>query len=173
MKTVCSLKNISKTIVKAESLSLVGAEIFRVPVLRRSGGSILRDKHILPHPIKYANPQRYASDGKFLYSPDWTRSPTYNSDFIDAVVVAVSAVEVSLSMQYSFDFIADCKLQADATIGCAVPTVKKAVKTYFRQMVKNYESQNLAVSGYEKENLKAAKQLDALHEMKFQVFGCL
>jgi hypothetical protein len=56
---------------------------------------MFREKHTLPHPIKRGQPQRYTINGELLYSPDWSRSPTYNADFIDAVVIAVSAVDVS------------------------------------------------------------------------------
>jgi hypothetical protein len=39
--------------------------------------------------------------------------------------------------------------------------------TYFRQMMKNYQSQNKLVDN--KENLLLAKQLDVLHQKQFQV----
>jgi hypothetical protein len=85
--------HIWKAIVKAESLALVGAETFKVPTIHWKGKPSFSEKHILPHPLRRDEPLRYTVDGKALHSPDWTRSATYNADFIDAVVVAVSTVK--------------------------------------------------------------------------------
>jgi hypothetical protein len=53
-------------------------------------------------------------------------------------------------------------IQADSVIGCSAVTIRQAAMTYFRQMMKNYRSQN-------KENLLAAKRLDVLHRERFEV----
>lgn len=99
-----------KTIVKAKSLSLVGAKTFRVPAVHRNGSPTFRVKHTLPDPIKYGDLPRYGFNGMLYYSPDWSRGPLHNADFIDAVVIAVSAVNVSLSEQCFIYYLADGRL---------------------------------------------------------------
>jgi hypothetical protein len=82
--------------VKTESLALVGAEMFKVPTIHWKGKPSFSEKHMLPHPLRRGQSPRYAVNGELLHSPDWNRSATYNADFIDAVIVAVSTVKVCL-----------------------------------------------------------------------------
>jgi hypothetical protein len=96
--------------VKAESLSLVGAHVFRVSAVHSNGSPTSREKHTLPHPIKFGDPQRYTVDGKLLHSPDWNRSPSHNGNFIDAVVASVSVINVSSSKKFGTFCAADTEL---------------------------------------------------------------
>ena len=89
--TPCWLLIFLKTIVKAESLSLVGAEFF-CAAIHQNGSATFHDKHTLPHPTKHGQLQQCTIDSQLLYSPDWAWSPTYNADFIDTVVIVVGAV---------------------------------------------------------------------------------
>jgi hypothetical protein len=139
-----------------------------VPAQHWNGSPSFREKHVLPHPIKHGEPPRRTEDGILLHSPDWTRSPTYNADFIDAVVVAVSSVDVSLTMQHLTHLTTEHFIQANATNSCTVSTIKTAATTYFRQMAKNYRVQE-GLPRREKENKMVAKTLDLIHDKKFQV----
>ncbi|KIM75853.1 hypothetical protein PILCRDRAFT_13229 [Piloderma croceum F 1598] len=138
-----------QTIVKAESLSLISAQFFRVPIIHQNGKHSFRGKHTLPDPVEHGQPWRRAVNGQPYYSPDWARSPSYNADFIDAVAVAVGTVH------------------ADATAGCPYKTIRKAATTYFRQMARNYRAQNSQASST-KENMQAARHLDVIHAQEFQ-----
>jgi hypothetical protein len=63
-------------------------------------------------------------------------------------------------------------MQADATIGCSISTIKDAATIYFRQMAKNYKVQNnIAHPQSGKENIEAARLLEAIQEKKFLVIG--
>jgi hypothetical protein len=85
---------VMQTIVKAESLSLVGAEFFKVETSRVNGTTQSIDRHVLPSIPEPGALPRYGSGGQRLYSPDWTLSAKHNSEFINAVIIAVRNVQV-------------------------------------------------------------------------------
>jgi hypothetical protein len=61
-------------------------------------------------------------------------------------------------------------MQANATVGCSISTIKDAATTYFCQMAKNYKVQNeISNPGSGKENVEVARLLEAIQEKKFQV----
>lgn len=75
---------------------LVGADVFRVLERRNSGGTIRREKHLLPHPAMPGDTPHYDLDsGILLHSPDWGQNASLNHIFIDAVVDAVVMVNMS------------------------------------------------------------------------------
>ena len=87
-----------QTIVKAESLALVGAHIFKVKRSRMDGSAHHIDQHTLPTiPEPNAQP-RYSPMGQLLHSPNWSLSVKHNIPFINAVVAAVEKVHVSLHL---------------------------------------------------------------------------
>lgn len=82
-----------QSIVKKNSLALVGAVIYQIQKTRSNGKPYFVNKYTLPDTT---GPPRYDANEQLLFRPEWILSARYNRDFIDAVVDAVGKVRVSL-----------------------------------------------------------------------------
>jgi hypothetical protein len=89
-----------QSIIKAESLALVGADIFKTKFPRTNGAPHSKSQHRLPHPAQANDKPRYNSKGDVVYSPNWILGPKAdaNAKFIHAVVDAVQLVQVRQSL---------------------------------------------------------------------------
>jgi hypothetical protein len=86
-----------QTIMKAECLSLVGADMFKVVHLQKNGCQMSLNKHTLPNPAGPNDAPRYGFNNQLLYIPIWSLTVNHesNKDFINAAVKAVHNVKVS------------------------------------------------------------------------------
>jgi hypothetical protein len=83
-------------IIKAHSLTLVGADTYKVQQVRTDGTIFCTGKYTLPHPTRAGGGPRYGSGDCNFFSPDRKlgAKALYNVGYIDAVVRAVQGTQV-------------------------------------------------------------------------------